>query len=396
MPPWPTSSSAWSWSIYVGEGRAPETPLAMPLKLVHRRSLAGRGSNGTLVVATGDPYDVYAFDELQMLTGLQIQPVLASPREIACLIKTHFGVGGETVSAMMLDSGRRGRAARRAGDRRQAKRPRWPRRPASPSWSTKSLPRLPSASDIHIEPEEGRRVRYRVDGILQTQSLHAEINCFQAATISRTDHGLPQHRRYRRRTAVSKCACGEIARSMSVSIILDDPRRRHRWRYRLRQGPHGLQPRQRRQAGGPPITLPQTDRPAARHRPGHRPDRLRQKYYACCARPQRDQSTIDAENHHRRGPGRTPCSRASGHPGPQQDQPDVRRRPPQHPASRPRRDPHQGTRGHGDGRCAAIQASLIPATWCSARCTPTTPLPPSPGPSTWASSRSWCPARSRA
>ena len=42
------------------------------------------------------------------------------------------------------------------------------------------------ASDIHIEPEEGSlRIRYRIDGILQTQSLHAEINRFQAAIISR-------------------------------------------------------------------------------------------------------------------------------------------------------------------------------------------------------------------
>ena len=60
----------------------PETLKAMPLKLVHRRSLMPLSrSNGTLVVATGDPYDVYALDELQMLTGLQIHPVLASPRD---------------------------------------------------------------------------------------------------------------------------------------------------------------------------------------------------------------------------------------------------------------------------------------------------------------------------
>src|SRR2546421_8015218 len=48
----------------------PETLKAMPLKLVHRRTLMPLSrNNGTLVVATGDPYDVYALDELQMLTG---------------------------------------------------------------------------------------------------------------------------------------------------------------------------------------------------------------------------------------------------------------------------------------------------------------------------------------
>src|SRR5207248_7455301 len=42
------------------------------------------------------------------------------------------------------------------------------------------------ASDIHIEPEEdGLRIRYRVDGLLQTQTLPPEISRFQAAIISR-------------------------------------------------------------------------------------------------------------------------------------------------------------------------------------------------------------------
>src|SRR5438128_11969313 len=47
----------------------PETLKAMPSKLVHRRSLLPLSrQNGTLIVATGDPYDVNALDELQTLT----------------------------------------------------------------------------------------------------------------------------------------------------------------------------------------------------------------------------------------------------------------------------------------------------------------------------------------
>src|SRR5262249_7394451 len=42
------------------------------------------------------------------------------------------------------------------------------------------------ASDIHVEPEEaGLRIRYRIDGLLQTQTLPEAINRFQAAIISR-------------------------------------------------------------------------------------------------------------------------------------------------------------------------------------------------------------------
>src|SRR5437763_13245757 len=78
-----------------------ETLRAMPAKLVHRRGLMPISrDNGTLVVATADPFDVYAIDELQTLTGLHVHTVLASPREIGRLIKHHFGVGGEADTGM--------------------------------------------------------------------------------------------------------------------------------------------------------------------------------------------------------------------------------------------------------------------------------------------------------
>jgi general secretion pathway protein E/type IV pilus assembly protein PilB len=42
------------------------------------------------------------------------------------------------------------------------------------------------ASDIHVEAEEhALRIRYRIDGLLQTQNLPPEINRFRAAIISR-------------------------------------------------------------------------------------------------------------------------------------------------------------------------------------------------------------------
>ncbi len=71
---------------------------ALPQKLVHRKNLLPLSRhNGTLVVATGDPFDAYAIDEAQTLTGLHIIPVLASPRESARLIRQLYGVGGDTV-----------------------------------------------------------------------------------------------------------------------------------------------------------------------------------------------------------------------------------------------------------------------------------------------------------
>jgi len=166
----------------------PETLQAMPLRLVHRRTLMPLSrENGTLVVATGDPYDVYALDELQTLTGLQIIPVLASSREIARLIKTHFGVGGETVTALMQE---------RADDVELLEELETDDSELAKQAQEASVVKLVNeilveaaderASDIHVEPEEtGLRIRYRVDGLLQTQPLPPEINRFQAAIISR-------------------------------------------------------------------------------------------------------------------------------------------------------------------------------------------------------------------
>jgi type II secretion system protein E len=167
----------------------PDTLKVMPSKLVHRRNLMPLSrSNGSLIVATGDPFDIYAIDELQTLTGLHVHPVLASPREITRLIKIHFGVGGETVNAMVADRNKDDvelLEELEADDSEIAKQA-----------QEASVVRLVNeilleaanehASDIHIEPEEGSlRIRYRVDGLLQTQNLPPEINQFQAAIISR-------------------------------------------------------------------------------------------------------------------------------------------------------------------------------------------------------------------
>src|ERR1019366_1222835 len=166
----------------------PEALQVMPTKLVHRRNLMPLSRlNGSLVVATGDPFDVYAIDELQTLTGLHVHPVLASPREISRLIKTHFGVGGETVTAMVQERKEDIELLEDldADDSEIAKQA-----------QEASVVRLVNeilieaandrASDIHVEPEENAlRIRYRVDGMLHTQNLPPEINRFQSAIISR-------------------------------------------------------------------------------------------------------------------------------------------------------------------------------------------------------------------
>jgi len=167
----------------------PDVLEAMPLRLVHRKNLMPIArNNGTLVVATGDPFDAYALDELHTLTGLHVMPVLAPPREIARLIKAHFGVGGDTISALMAEKEEDDIELLEdieADDSELAKQA-----------QEASVVRLVNqilveaanerASDIHVEAEEkSLRIRYRIDGLLQEQNLPPEINRFQLAIISR-------------------------------------------------------------------------------------------------------------------------------------------------------------------------------------------------------------------
>jgi general secretion pathway protein E/type IV pilus assembly protein PilB len=167
----------------------PETLQAMPLKLVHRRTLMPLArENGTLTVATGDPFDVYALDELQTLTGLQVVPVLASPREITRLIRTHFGVGGETVTAMMQERANDGVELLEELETDDSELAKMAQEASVVKLVNEILIEAANerASDIHVEPEEHTlRIRYRIDGLLQTQTLPPEINRFQAAIISR-------------------------------------------------------------------------------------------------------------------------------------------------------------------------------------------------------------------
>jgi type II secretory ATPase GspE/PulE/Tfp pilus assembly ATPase PilB-like protein len=166
---------------------SPETLAVMPTKIVHRKGLMPISrDNGTLVVATSNPYDVYALDELQSLTGLEISPVLGSQREIARLIKQHFGVGGETVQALVQERDDvELLEGIEADDSELAKQ-------AQEASVVKLVNEIlieainERASDIHVEPEENAiRIRYRIDGLLQTQMLPPEINRFASAIISR-------------------------------------------------------------------------------------------------------------------------------------------------------------------------------------------------------------------
>jgi type II secretion system protein E len=158
-----------------------------PSRFIYRETLFPvRKTDHTLIVATSDPFNLYPLDELSVATGMTIVPVLASKSEIAKQIKTHLGVGSETIDGLMAQTGDDRLEMPEGADDAQL----------SQLAQEPSVVRLVNeiliealesrASDIHLESQQsGLRVRYRIDGVLHAQPTPPEINRFQAAIISR-------------------------------------------------------------------------------------------------------------------------------------------------------------------------------------------------------------------
>jgi general secretion pathway protein E/type IV pilus assembly protein PilB len=161
-----------------------------PATPIFRHSLLPlKRENGRVLVASADPFDFEALDELSSLSGEVLEPVLALHDDVVDLIKENLGVGGDTINELVSQkaaedgvelleevSDEHGELADMA--------------------QTASVIRLVNellvealqqqASDVHIEPHEtGLVVRYRVDGLLRVQSVPPEINHFYSAIITR-------------------------------------------------------------------------------------------------------------------------------------------------------------------------------------------------------------------
>jgi general secretion pathway protein E/type IV pilus assembly protein PilB len=161
-----------------------------PQRLIHRQTLFPlRRENGQLVVATCNPFDLYPLDEVSAATGLSVMPVLAARNEIAKLIKKHLGVGSETVEGLMAQSEDEDAVELLSDIETDGSE-------LSEMAQEASVVRLVNeilmeaielrASDVHIESQaSGIAIRYRIDGMLQTQPVPPEINRFESAIISR-------------------------------------------------------------------------------------------------------------------------------------------------------------------------------------------------------------------
>ncbi len=159
----------------------------IPVKFAHRYKIMPiREEGSALVIAMEDPLNIHLRDDIRLLLGYEVKPVLASGREIIKALRKYYGIGADTMEQMIetTDAGRD--SSPDVGEKTEY---------SDTSEDTSIIKFVNQiileayndhATDIHIEPFENElRVRYRIDGVLHEIPAPSSISQFQASIISR-------------------------------------------------------------------------------------------------------------------------------------------------------------------------------------------------------------------
>ncbi len=140
----------------------------------------------TLTIATADPLNVVAMDEVRVITKSNVEPAVAAESEIRNAIIQYYGVGSSIedviksidMKSLEIEEGKEETEPERLRNIAEE----------APIIKLVNLIILQAirdkASDIHVEPEEDSlKIRFRVDGILHEQATIPKQ--MQAAVLSR-------------------------------------------------------------------------------------------------------------------------------------------------------------------------------------------------------------------
>lgn len=139
----------------------------------------------SLTVAMVDPLDVFALDEVQMKTGFDIEPALATETAIKKAVEQHYRAKGSMEE--VIKSLDRQKLEIKTGQESEVKKLQGIAE-EPPVIKMVNLMIIEAvhegASDIHIEPEENAlKIRFRIDGLLHERT--GPPHYLQSAIISR-------------------------------------------------------------------------------------------------------------------------------------------------------------------------------------------------------------------
>ena len=187
----------------------PRLLASFPADLLLQKSILPlRRRQDTVEVATSCLFDTRGLDALRLVSGLEIEPVLAPSEAIAQRIKALLGVGADTLHSLDQTSFLQVVDAEETSlDLEETARDASIIRFVNQIFLDGIKQR---ATDIHLEPfEDEFRIRYRIDGVLQDVPVPTQLKRYQPAIVSRVkilseldiaEKRLPQDGRVKLRT----------------------------------------------------------------------------------------------------------------------------------------------------------------------------------------------------
>ena len=158
----------------------------VPTKAVFQYNVVPVGiENGTLRVATSEPFRPGLADSLRLASGLRVKFALAPAGDVEKAAKKFYGVGADTLDRLIADNqiDLDADAGTSVGDLSNLDQE---------ASVVKFVNQIiwechhDRGTDIHIEPmENDLRIRYRIDGVLHPTPLPPQMKRFQSAIISR-------------------------------------------------------------------------------------------------------------------------------------------------------------------------------------------------------------------
>ena len=158
----------------------------VPTKVVFQYNiLPMRAENGTLMVATNDPFNLAMMESVRLVARCRVRLALATEADILKALKRYYGVGAETLDELMqknvldLDVTVPVTKEDLESNDQEASVVKFVNQIIGEAFKER-------ATDIHLEPmEQDLRIRYRVDGVLHQTPVPPQLKRFQAAIISR-------------------------------------------------------------------------------------------------------------------------------------------------------------------------------------------------------------------
>ncbi|MFP4379277.1 MAG: GspE/PulE family protein [Candidatus Sumerlaeia bacterium] len=164
----------------------PEVISRVPARLAtHYKIMPVAFDSEMLEVALSDPNNVRMLDDLRLNLRIEIEPVVATQKDISEAVKYYYGTGADTIEELSEDS--EGSVTLEAESTVDD---------IEDMAEDASIIRFVNqvfmeavgerATDVHIEPmENDLRIRYRIDGVLYESPVPPNIKRFQSAIISR-------------------------------------------------------------------------------------------------------------------------------------------------------------------------------------------------------------------